>query len=67
MAGELKHPGTGVIQRALQMAGEGRFRSVDEIQAALIREGYYHVPPYLAGLSIRRQLRAIMKSTGETK
>jgi hypothetical protein len=64
MAGVLKQGDTGVVQRALQMAGEGRLRSVTEIQTALMREGYDQVPQYLVGLSIRRQLRALMKSSG---
>jgi hypothetical protein len=63
MADLLKQEQTGVVQRALQMASEGRVRSVSEIQITMMREGYEQVPQYLVGASIRRQIRAIIKSS----
>lgn len=53
----------GVIQRALQMAREGKFKTASEIQTALIHEDYDFVPQFLSGQSIRRQLKATIKAS----
>lgn len=63
MASSLKQETADVVERALQMAREGKVRSVSELQLAMIREGYSHVPQYLVGASIRRQIRSIIKGT----
>lgn len=48
----------GIIERAYELAPE--CGTVDEIRAALRREGYSNVDAHLAGGSIRADLRKLL-------
>jgi hypothetical protein len=50
----------GTIERALQLAGTGMFRTVTQVSNVLRAEGYSAVDGQLSGGGIRRQLRALM-------
>jgi len=52
-------PNLTAIERAFQAAKSGEAASMDDILRLLKREGYQ--VQYVAGLSIRRQLRGLMK------
>lgn len=56
--GALSNNAVGIIERAFQIAREGRATSVTDIKAMLIREGYEAAPQHLTGLGIGRQLKA---------
>jgi hypothetical protein len=49
------------IARAFELARDGTCQSVDAIRRQLERENYSNVATHLGGLSIKRQLQAIMK------
>ncbi len=51
----------GTVERAYQLARSGRFKTVGEIESALIRERYAGVREHLSGASIRKDLKAILK------
>ena len=51
----------GVVERAFELARTGGCRTVDEIRKRLARESYLAVDAHLAGASIRRQLKALMR------
>ena len=55
----------GVVERAFELARTGRCRTVDEIRKRLARESYVAVDAHLAGASIRRQLKALMRDAPE--
>jgi hypothetical protein len=50
----------GTVERAYQLARSGRFKTVGEIESALIRERYAGVREHLSGASIRKDLKAIL-------
>ncbi len=49
------------IERAFEIANEGRCRRVSEVVEQLKREGYENVHSHLGGMSIKRQLTAALK------
>ena len=48
------------LERALELARQSDCRTVDEIRRALKVEGYSNIDQHLAGLSIKRQLSALI-------
>lgn len=46
------------LERALELARESSCRDVEQIKRTLNAEGYSGVDQHLAGLSIRKQIRA---------
>lgn len=56
--------GKSVVERALELAGTGAYRSIDDIKRRLGGEGYAQVDAHLAGQAIRRQLKARMSGKG---
>ena len=52
---------TTTIERALQLAREGRCRSVEDIRRKLKAEGFDMVDSHLAGGTLKRQLVDAMK------
>jgi hypothetical protein len=55
-----------IIERAIQLAATGRFRTVTEIKLALKREGYLQRDAALDGAAIRKQLRGMMLAASMT-
>jgi hypothetical protein len=51
----------GAIERAFELARTGGCRTMDELRKRLSRESYIAVDAHLAGASIRRQLKALMR------
>jgi hypothetical protein len=51
----------GTIERAYELARSGRFRTVSDLETALIRERHTDAREHLAGLGTRRELNRIMK------
>ena len=49
------------VERAYQLAREGKCRSVDDIRTALTREGHDAVQAHLSGQSIKRDLTRLCK------
>jgi hypothetical protein len=52
------------IERAFQLAREGACHSVHDIREQLLREGYANVLSHTAGMSVKRQLKAILAARG---
>lgn len=52
------------IERAFQLARVGTCNSVNDIREQLLREGYPSVLSHVSGLSIRKQLSAILAARG---
>ena len=50
----------GTVERAFDLARCGKYTSVHEIRLQLRREGYSSVEEHTAGVSIRKQLLALM-------
>ncbi len=50
----------GTVERAFQLARSGRFKTVSEIETALLRERYSGVREHLSGGAIKKDLRAIL-------
>ena len=50
----------GTVERAFELARCGKYTSVNDIRLQLRREGYASVEQHTAGMSIRRQLAALM-------
>ena len=50
--------GKTIIERALELAREGKCRTTDDFHRALSREGYQQVSAHLSGPSLRAQLKA---------
>ena len=50
----------GVIERAFELARQGRCRTLEDIRRVLARESYSAIDAHLAGGTIRRQLKALM-------
>lgn len=51
---------TGTIQRAFELAADGSCRSLDDIRRSLAREQHSQVEAHLAGITIRKQLKAAL-------
>ena len=51
---------TGVVERALQLAGSGECRTLGDIHQRLRREQFTQIPEHLAGRSIKAQLNQLM-------
>jgi hypothetical protein len=54
----------GTIERAFQLAREGACHSINDIRDRLLREGYPNVLSHTAGVSIKKQLKAILVARG---
>jgi len=52
----------GAVERAFELAGDGRFQRIEQIASALVREDYEYVELHLADAAIRRQLLALCAS-----
>jgi hypothetical protein len=48
------------LERAFELAREGRCHSIDDIRRALTRENYNDVQAHLTGPTIARQMRALI-------
>jgi len=55
----------GVIERAFELARTGGCRTMDDIRRRLSRECYIAVDAHLAGASIRKQLKALMREASD--
>ena len=55
-----------VIERAMQLARDGKHRSVAEIRQTLIREQYESVAEHTNGLAIKGQLTALILAARKT-
>ncbi len=52
------------VERAFQLAREGACHSVNDIRERLLREGHANVLNHTSGMSIKKQLGAILASRG---
>jgi hypothetical protein len=52
----------GTVERSYQLARSGKFRTIGEIETALIRERYTGVREHLSGTLIRKEFRAILRA-----
>ena len=52
------------VERAFQLAREGACHSINDIRERLLREGYANVLSHTAGVSIKKQLKAILAARG---
>ena len=50
----------GTVERAFELARDGRCRTLEEIRRTLAREQFGNVDAHLAGFGIRTQLKALM-------
>jgi hypothetical protein len=50
----------GTVERAYQLARSGKFKTVSEIETALIRERYEGVREHLSGGTLRKELKALV-------
>jgi hypothetical protein len=57
----------GTIERAFQLAREGACHSINDIRKRLLSEGYPNVLSHTAGMSIKKQLNAILAVRGAGK
>jgi len=55
----MENEGPSTVERAYQLAGSGRCRSVDEIRLRLKAERHDQVEAHLAGRAIRGDLRKL--------
>lgn len=55
------------IERAFQLARAGSCHSVNDIRERLLREGYSNVLSHISGMSIKKQLGAILAARGVSK
>lgn len=55
----------GTIERAFELARSGQYRTVEEIQATLSKEGCESVAQHLQGPQIRHELRQMIKSNAQ--
>jgi hypothetical protein len=53
----------GTVERAFEMARDGKYADLGEIVAALKRERHDSVEAHLAGPSIRRDLRRALEAS----
>ncbi|HEX4739121.1 MAG TPA: hypothetical protein VH331_16335 [Allosphingosinicella sp.] len=56
-----------VIERAFALAESGACRNLQELGARLRAEGYAQVAEHLQGLSLRRQLKAMMVKASRSR
>lgn len=54
------------IERAFQLARAGACHSVNDIREQLLREGHANVLNHLQGMSIKKQLAAVLAARGAT-
>lgn len=52
------------VERAFQLARAGACHSVNDIREQLLREGYPSVLSHISGMSIKKQLSAILTARG---
>ena len=50
-----------IVQRAFELAREGKCQNIRHLEVALIKEGFDEVRMHLSGVFIRKQIYAIMK------
>jgi hypothetical protein len=50
------------IERAMELARSGAYHSIEDIRRTLKREGADGVEQHLAGVTLRKQLKALMVS-----
>jgi hypothetical protein len=55
----------GVVARAFELARSGEFSHIRDLRDRLILERYSNVNAHLAGISVRRQLKALFREAGE--
>jgi hypothetical protein len=51
------------LERAIELAKSGEFKTVEDIRRRLTQERYPYVIPHLRGSLIRRQLRVLLKAS----
>ena len=49
------------IERALELAATGQFKTMSQIRTVLRREGYVLIDSNLAGRGVRDQIRALIR------
>jgi hypothetical protein len=67
LAGLPKQNDAGVVERAFQIARDGKHGSISEIAVTLRKEGYEQASAHLSGPTISRQLRAAMANARADK
>ncbi|WP_230781800.1 hypothetical protein [Sphingomonas sp. Leaf37] len=55
------------VERAFQLARTGACHSVNDIRERLLREGHANVVSHTSGMSIKKQLNAILAARGVTR
>ncbi len=60
-------PETGTIERAFQLARAGACHSVNDVRDQLLKEGYPNVLSHTSGMSIKKQLNAILAARGVSR
>lgn len=55
------------VERAFQLARSGACHSVNDIREQLLREGYPSVLSHVSGMSIKKQLGAILAARGVSR
>jgi len=55
------------VERAFQLARAGACHSINDIRDRLMREGYANVLSHTSGMSIKKQLGAILAERGVSK
>jgi hypothetical protein len=55
--------GQSTLERAFELARQGRVRTVEEIRRQLTAEEFEMVDSHLAGPSIRKQITALIKAS----
>jgi hypothetical protein len=50
------------VERAFEVARSGRVRTITEIRAQLVREGFEKAHAHLNGTGLQKQLRALLKT-----
>jgi hypothetical protein len=55
----------GTVERAFELAIGGTCLNVADIRVQLAKEGHENINAHLAGLAIRKQLTAIIKSNAK--
>jgi len=64
-SGDCQLTETSTIQRAIELAQNGPCRNVEEIRVQLRRERFSNITEHLAGLSIRKQLVALIQQRND--
>lgn len=59
-------PENNTVERAFQLARAGACHSINDIRDRLLREGYANVLSHTSGMSIKKQLNAILVARGVT-